>query len=216
MRVHRALGVACRARGIREQHDVGRSKRARVRPGAAVVAHEFGQVNGVGDGQPTAPVEDRWQVLQVAGAQGAEVVERARRDHDPHGGALDALDATEFHSSCRLTITRAPQSPRTLRNPRSLSIGLTGTAIPPIFQVASRPMTNCGMFCRYSATRSLRPRPRGQRDRQGVAVRLHRACGHRSVEVVQEWTVPKRASPERHIESASECSGLISAGLPCW
>ena len=31
---------------------------------------------------------------------------------------------------------------------RSRFIGFTETAVPPAFQVASIPMTNCGTFCR--------------------------------------------------------------------
>ena len=62
--------------------------------------------------------------------------------------------ATSWYSSSRHTSTVAPQSRRIRSSSRSLFIGLTATAIPPAFHVPSIAMTNCGTFCRNSATRS--------------------------------------------------------------
>jgi hypothetical protein len=69
------------------------------------------------------------------------------------------LEATSRYRPCRLTSTRAPESLSSSSSSRSRFIGLIETAMPPAFQVPSWAITNCGTFCRYSATRSPLAKP---------------------------------------------------------
>ena len=102
----------------------------------------------------TIPANTRWS--SRARYSSSDVVTTAAT---PASAATRA--ATSRYSSCRHTSTLAPESRSTASSSRARFIGLTGTAMPPAFQVASMAMTNCGTFCRYSATRSpgCTPRP---------------------------------------------------------
>ena len=71
-----------------------------------------------------------------------------------------ASRATSSHSASRVTSATGSQSSSSVRTSRSLSIGLTGTAMAPSRQAASTATTNAGTFCRYRATRSPRATPR--------------------------------------------------------
>ncbi len=51
------------------------------------------------------------------------------------------------------------ESPNSRPSSRSRFIGLIGTGIAPRFHAASSPITNAGVFCRTTATRSPRATP---------------------------------------------------------
>jgi hypothetical protein len=59
-----------------------------------------------------------------------------------------ASRATSSHSSSSVTSATGSQSSISVRTSRSLSIGLTGTAMAPAFHAARTAMTNSGTFCR--------------------------------------------------------------------
>ena len=71
-----------------------------------------------------------------------------------------AARATFSHSDSSVTSATGSQSSSSVRTSRSLSIGLTDTAMAPSFHAASAATTNSGTFCRYRATRSPRATPR--------------------------------------------------------
>ena len=59
-----------------------------------------------------------------------------------------AADATSSLSDSSVTRATGSQSSSRVRTSRSLSIGLTGTAMAPSFHAASTATTNSGTFCR--------------------------------------------------------------------
>ena len=88
----------------------------------------------------------------------------------PEPGSTDA--ATSSCRDSRLTSAAACESRRTNASSRSFSIGLTGTTMPPTFQVASIATANCGTFWRYTATRSPRSIPSSPKAAASPSLRI--------------------------------------------
>ena len=121
--------------------------------------------------------------------------------------------ATSRYRLCRQTSTRAPESRSTASSSRARFIGLTGTTTPPAFHVATSPITNCGTFCRYSATRTPFPTPRS---RSAMANASLSSSSSRAVIRPPKYRMMSpsgfRLTEARNMASASVYSRLISAG----
>ena len=61
---------------------------------------------------------------------------------------VTASRATSRQSDSSVTSATGAQSSSRVRTSRSLSIGLTATAMAPAFHAASTAITNSGTFCR--------------------------------------------------------------------
>ena len=121
--------------------------------------------------------------------------------------------ATSRYRLCRQTSTRAPESRSTASSSLARFIGLTGTTTPPAFHVASRPITNCGTFCRYSATRSPALRPSSSSATANASLS---SSSSRAVIRPPKYRMMSpsgfRLTEARNMASASVNSRLISAG----